>query len=422
MRFDILFFFGEDFARDVHDPDTCPAVNFPCPCCGKNSFETLIDFGQVPVSGLFDKLPNPQPPCAPLALEFCPRCAFARKRKYPGTERDYRKIERGTAGQLPSYVDWILQEAKKRCLPDGLVVEIGCNEGTFLRELREKGFSRLLGVEPSPTLAADAKATGIEVMADYFGMSLAEKILDAHGPAALIVCRHTLEHVPDPIPFLEATRRLLAPEGSLYLECPDSQTLFGAGRIHEIWDEHENYFFGETLARLAQSTRFSGWELTRRTNRDAVNLCAWIGSKAVSSTPFPILDPNPLLSLFSKFPGWVDCVRNHVTRELSKSPELPLFAIGAGHPQINYLIFSGAGPHVSILVDDDPGKTGLYASCPQPCRVVSTEEFMCDSNPHNTLPIAFAHPEWMYKLEARFKSHLGRWILPYPAGSPLVKP
>jgi SAM-dependent methyltransferase len=387
----------------------------PCPSCGKNSFETLIDFGQVPVSGIFYNSPNQQPPLAPLALEFCPGCAFARKRKQPGTERDYRKIERGTAGQLPCYTGWILQEAKKRSLPDGLVVEIGCNEGTFLRELRKEGFTRLLGVEPSPKLAARAEASGIKVVRDYFGMSLAENFLDAHGPAALIICRHTLEHVPDPLPFLEATRRLLAPEGSLYLECPDSQTLFGGGRIHEIWDEHENYFFGETLARLAQSTSFSGFEIIRQTNRDAVNLCAWIGSKAVGSAPLPILDPNPLLRLYSKFPTWVDCVRNHVRNELSKNPELPLFAIGASHPQINYLIFSGAGPHISSLVDDDLAKSNLYACCPQPCRVISTEEFLINSNPRTILPIAFAHPEWMQKLKARLKSNLGNWILPYPA-------
>ena len=93
-----------------------------------------------------------------------------------------------------------------------------------------------------------------------------------------------------------------------------------------------------------------------------------------------------------------------------------------GDPQMNYLIFSGAGPHVSILVDDDPAKTGLYASCPQPCRVIATEEFLRDLDPLSTLPIAFAHPEWMRKLKGHLKSGLGRWIVPYPAGSPLVKP
>ncbi|NBP15290.1 methyltransferase domain-containing protein [bacterium] len=380
-------------------------MNLPCPCCGKNSFETLIDFGQVPVSGLFDKLPNPQPPCAPLALEFCPRCAFARKRKYLGKERDYRKIERGTAGQLPCYADWILQEAKMRCLPDGLVVEIGCNEGTFLREMRKEGFSRLLGVEPSPTLAAGAKATGIKVMADYFGISLAEKILDEHGPAALIVCRHTLEHVPNPLPFLQAAKMLLSKGGSFYLECPDSRTLFGEGRIHEIWDEHENYFFGETLGLLVHSAGFPRWDLSRQTNRDAVNLCAWIGEDVGPALP-AIPNPIPLLDLYAEFPVWVDRVKGHVRGEILKDPEVSLVAIGAGHPQINYLIFSGAGPHVSILV----------------CRVVSTEEFFRDSNSRNILPIAFAHPEWMHKLESHLKSRLNRSILPYPSGSPHVNP
>jgi len=393
----------------------------PCPVCGDHSFQLLLDLGEVPVSGLFFNTPSVTAPCHSLALEFCPQCAFVRKRGVPGGGRDYRKIHRGTSGQLPAYAKWILEVARQRCPKNGLVVEIGCNEGTFLQQLRMEGFSRLLGVEPSPDLAAQAESRGFPVVVDYFGEDVAEKILTEHGPAILIVCRHTVEHVPNPLPFLQAAKRLLAKGGSFYLECPDSQTLFGQGRIHEIWDEHENYFFGETLGLLVRSAGFPGCNLSRQTNRDAVNLCAWIGEDVGPTLP-AIPNPIPLLDLYAKFPVWVDHVKGHVREEISKEPEVPLVAIGAGHPQINYLIFSKAGPHVSILVDDDPSKTGLYVSCPQPCRVVSTEEFMRDSNPPNTLPIAFAHPEWMHKLEGRLKGRLNRSILPYPAGSPLVIP
>lgn len=404
-----------EILRWVTSKKLSAVLTSPCPCCGGSYFKTLVDFGQVPVSGLFHKFPKQETSCAPLAVEFCPGCAFARKRKFLGIGRDYRKIERGTAGQLPCYTDWILQEAKKRSLPDGLVVEIGCNDGTFLRESRKVGFSRLLGVEPSPTLAAGAKATGIEVMADYFGMSLAEKILDEHGPATLIICRHTLEHVPDPFSFLEATRRLLAPEGSLYLECPDSQTLFGEARFHEIWDEHENYFFGDTLLSLLKKAKLSPFFLARQKNRDALNLCVFAGCGEPKNDSPGVGGFSSHLQAFEAFPERLVNTRSFLRNQLSHNCDAPLYGLGAGHPQTNYLIFTDLGRTLSGLVDDDPGKHGLFVNVPNSVPIISTQGILEICKPVRFLKTAFAHPDWMSRIQHQREQPQDQWIEPYPS-------
>ena len=69
--------------------------------------------------------------------------------------------------------------------------------------------------------------------------------------------------------------------------------------------------------------------------------------------------------------------------------------MGASHPQTNYLIFSGAGTDVSILVDDDTEKAGHFAHTPKPTRILTTAEFLREEFPCGVLFTAFAHELWM---------------------------
>ena len=67
----------------------------------------------------------------------------------------------------------------------------------------------------------------------------------------LVVCRHVLEHIESPVPFMRALADTLLPDGELWIEVPDlSCTL-----EREIWSNfyqlHCNYFSAATLDHLA---------------------------------------------------------------------------------------------------------------------------------------------------------------------------
>ena len=106
----------------------------------------------------------------------------------------------------------VLMQARlvEKYLPIGSsILEIGCGEGLFLRELSKRGF-KVSGVEPSKTASEFARISGLNVIQGYFP--------DTHIPGSFdaVVISQVLEHVPDPISFLRSSGAL-APNGYILL-------------------------------------------------------------------------------------------------------------------------------------------------------------------------------------------------------------
>src|SRR5262249_41626325 len=133
---------------------------------------------------------------------------------------------------------------------DDFILEVGANDGTFLKELRTRGYRNLLGVEPSGQLADTAKRSGFDILDSYFDEKLAQDIHRDRGGARAVICRHTLEHVPDINGFTRAIAGVLAADGVALIEVPDADWLVTNLFAHEIWDEHISYFRPRSLAAL----------------------------------------------------------------------------------------------------------------------------------------------------------------------------
>ena len=94
---------------------------------------------------------------------------------------------------------------------DSRILDVGCGSGLRLYALREAGFVNTLGVDPF--IAGDITyENGLQV--------LKRTIHDIEGTWDIIMCHHSLEHIPDQIGTLRAISERLGPRGTCLIRIP----------------------------------------------------------------------------------------------------------------------------------------------------------------------------------------------------------
>ncbi len=165
--------------------------------------------------------------------------------------------------ELVSGLDWKLPLLERLAFDHfNSVLEIGCNVGITLDYCRTAWGVEVLGLEPS--------AYGIKG-----GQLLQLPIINAYTYEAkelrgrrfsFIYATEVLEHVPDPLAFLEEMRGFLEPGGILLITTPSSSALHKdtlPGELYAVLSPGAHYFLlsQKQLRRLAQQAGFKHVEI-----------------------------------------------------------------------------------------------------------------------------------------------------------------
>lgn len=131
------------------------------------------------------------------------------------------------------------------------VLDVGCGGGALLDQMADWGFTSLLGVDPFAE-ADISRPNGVRVR---------KAVLDAvDGTFDLVMMHHSLEHVPDPVHYLKAARRLLAPRGSLLVRIPvlggHLWESYGVDWVQLDPPRHIHLFTESAFSRLAERLGF----------------------------------------------------------------------------------------------------------------------------------------------------------------------
>jgi SAM-dependent methyltransferase len=367
-----------------------------CQCCGGSEFLEIVTFRGVPATGVFRRDPADPCPVSDLTFESCARCSLLRRRDF-AQPPEYADRERPTGRQLPAYRDELLEAVAELAGGRGeLIVEIGSNDGTFLQLLRERGHTNVVGVEPAVELAEAARRRGLRVEARYFGPDAVPRLLARYGAPRLVVCRHTLEHVPFPRQFVAAIGALLAPAGGRALiEVPDSTAIADQLNFVELWDEHLFYFTPATLRLLLEGSGLAVRDSASLPHLDTRNLLVSAGCAPGTPSPLPVGGTTQ---------DWMAFARRYarlaarLRDEIGAAPR-PVHVVGASHPQCNFVNYLELGPVVDFMIDDDAAKSGRFP----PLRgsgasIITTGKFVDDAAGGSVVLTGFGYPGWMRRI------------------------
>ncbi len=385
-----------------------------CGACAGALFGRFFRAREASVTGFYFDQPTPTEP-ATLTLEYCKSCGFIRQAPDQMIRLNYERIVRRTVEPLPPYAGDILSSLSRFGVKsDDLVLEIGSNDGAFLKQLHAQGYRNLLGIEPSKQLAETARKSGLEIHGAYFDQRLAAETRSQRGGGArVVICRHTLEHVPDIVEFTTAIAAVLSADGIAVIEVPDTDWLITNLFAHEIWDEHISYFRPRSLAALLGNCGLKPVRLERMRARDTRNLVCWSvpASANVSAVPTASEDEAGFEAVEGFQARW-DAFSERL-RSIVLASSHPIIAIGAAHPQLNFLNFTGLAAAVDTLVDDDEAKAGRFAPLARAVPIRTTSEILATVRQGTLLRTGFPYPAWEDRIESALGAYNVRSIKPY---------
>ena len=168
-------------------------------------------------------------------------------------------------------------------LPDQVgALDIGTGDGVFLEQLLSRGFSQVIGVEPS-TAPIEAARPRIRpfIKHDIFRPDDYEE-----RTFSLITCFQTIEHLSDPLQMCRDAHSLLKKGGALFLIGHNRRSVSARllGRKSPIFDiEHLQLFSPESAQQLLKRAGFIRIEL--KTVRNRYPLHYWLKLFPIPTTP-----------------------------------------------------------------------------------------------------------------------------------------
>jgi SAM-dependent methyltransferase len=198
----------------------------------------------------------------PTHVSICNRCGLVYLNprwtkedtiRFYETEYDqFYRYEEGEAAEKEQRKAQVVWDRLRRFTPHNFrsALDIGCGLGWNLHHIRQQlpGLA-IAGIEPSEQCAAHF--TG-----EIGGELIASDVdtpwhLDHPGQYDLIVMRHVLEHMLDPVAVLNKIHHSLSPQGYAYIAVPDM--MHPDGSLANFWFRcvHTYYFSAPTLSRAA---------------------------------------------------------------------------------------------------------------------------------------------------------------------------
>lgn len=223
-----------------------------CRICGNTALKPVFDLGVQALANDFVRDGEPLQGHYPLKVLFCENCTLSQLSVVVDPNvlyRDYKYVTSASQTMKAHFamlIDEFVREAT-----GNRIVEVGSNDGAFLRVAQEKGW-KVLGIDP----ACNLKASGIETIFDFFNLETAKQARIHIGQPAIILARHCLAHMDNLLEFCWALEELAGPETLIAIEIPYMQDTLKRTEFDQIYHEHLNFISLHSMEHLLKGTPF----------------------------------------------------------------------------------------------------------------------------------------------------------------------
>lgn len=234
-----------------------------CPSCGSADAAHILSLAQAPVmvaTVFADVASARSSPAGDVELLGCRACGLLFNARFDLERAEAGARYESSQAASPHFSAFTKQLSQDWVDRFGLrgqrVIEVGCGQGDFMGALLAAGAGEVLGIDP---VGRYVQPTSDRITMD--SRSLCAAHVDV--PGAALVCRHTLEHVPDVAGFLDIVAAWSRRHGDapVLFEVPATERIVTEVAFWDVFYEHCSYF---TSASLRHAFERAGFDVLRQ--------------------------------------------------------------------------------------------------------------------------------------------------------------
>lgn len=395
-----------------------------CRACLAPSPYVFLPMGDHPPANSFVRSEDvlKQQPVYPLDTQVCLECGLIEvEDQVPeGFFEHYLYVPSGATLMHTHFGE--LAAILKTEADDGLVVDIGCNDGLLLAACNKLGC-RTIGVDPAANLAEIAATRGVKVDVGYFTSEAGGKLAEKYGKASVIVTTNTFNHIGDLHDFMGGVVRWLAEDGVFVIEVPWAKNLLAGNEFDTVYHEHVSEFSLLSLVKLGAFFDLAVVDV-QRLGVHGGSMRVFMRRANAGAKVKPIVaemlaeerDAGMLaVETYEAFADRVEQVRGELIGMLAELKRAGKTIAGYGAPAkgntlLNYFRI---GPEtLDYLVDKNALKQGLYSPGMKiPIRSLDALE---QQRPDVLLVLAWNFFDEIRQQQSEFAARGGQFLVPLP--------
>ena len=232
-----------------------------CRFCESALTNIFLDLGMSPMANSFLKSTdlNTTEPRYPLCSYVCSNCFLVQLDEFENPQEifsDYAYFSSFSTTWIDHVEEFVNQSINQfKIDKEKHVIEIASNDGYLLQHFKKKDIP-VLGIEPAKNIASDAESKGIPTINKFFGVDIAQELVQNGQKADFLIAFNVMPHVPNLNDFVNGLKMILNNDGILIIQF--SAYLLKLIELNEfdmIYHEHFSYFSLGTLKKILAKSK-----------------------------------------------------------------------------------------------------------------------------------------------------------------------
>ena len=294
-----------------------------------------------------------------LTITICKACGFIFNPSFDISKLDYGDDYDNTQDTSPNFSSYLDELSKnlliQKKIKKNIIVEIGCGKGAFLKKLVDNKYENIgIGFDPSYVGDLELLDGRLKFYKTFYDKNSSKINAD------VIICRHVIEHISEPVKLLKQIRNSLNSQNArVFFETPTVNWILQNQVIYDFFYEHCSYFSPSSLKTAFQ---ISGFEV-KNIDLTFGGQYMWLEAAIPLSKEIKITkNPTKTIELANKFSSVENDLRSKYHERIKMLSTHGKIAVwGAGAKGVTFTnLMDKTHKYIDSIIDLNPNLIGKF--------------------------------------------------------------